>query len=332
MLKAWSITTTVRNPERLKDFLIALQPLVGKVWNEESQVVYQKLLIKNRLYGYGSQQFYSGLDQKTIDLINDVDKEIDDALVERIVREKNYRDFDMRGRQSLNPLTKFGFVYVDSDILKVTELGQSLVENKGDLGDIFLKSFIKWQIPNPASKYFPNNGDYGINPFVGTLKLISEVNKLEFQRGKEPAGLKKREFALFVPTLIKYTDIESSAREIIRFRDLQKGKTRVERKEIRDKYRLVFARSFLNTTDQNKIEKFLKNLQDYGDNTIRYFRLTKFIRIRGSGFYVDLEPSRKTEIESLFDNKFYIPKSFSNKIKYLKYMSDNILPKLPWQR
>lgn len=30
MLKPWSITTTVRNPERLREFLVVLQQLVNK--------------------------------------------------------------------------------------------------------------------------------------------------------------------------------------------------------------------------------------------------------------------------------------------------------------
>jgi len=59
MLKAWSITTTVRNPERLRDFLITSKPLEDKVWNKHTQEYYQKLLIKNRLYGFGNTQFYN---------------------------------------------------------------------------------------------------------------------------------------------------------------------------------------------------------------------------------------------------------------------------------
>ena len=151
MLKAWSITTTVRNPERLRDFLVALQPLVGELWNNENQERYQKLLIKNRLYGYVSQQFYNGLPRGVVDLINDTDEIIDEATVNRIVEIKKYKDFAMRGRQSINPLTKFGFAFIDDHILKITDLGRKLIDSENDLGDVFLKSFIKWQIPNPAN-------------------------------------------------------------------------------------------------------------------------------------------------------------------------------------
>lgn len=331
MLKTWSISTTVRNPERLRAFLVALQPLVGKDWNRDSQKEYQKLLIKNRLYGYGSQQFYNGLPREVVTIINDVDSEISDATIERIIEAKNYQDFSMRGRQSINPLTKFGFAFVDNGILKITELGQKLIASEKDSGDAFLKSFIKWQIPNPASNDYGDDGEYNVVPFVAMLKLISEVNKLWEEHGNKPVGISKREFCLFVPTLINYRDISKYASEIVKFRDAQIGKTKQDRKAIRDNYRHRFAVNFLGSSEQKGINTLLKNLHDYGDNAVRYFRLTKFIRIRGNGFYIDLEPSRRTEIESLFEEEFYKAKVFIDRDDYLNYMSDDSQPRLPWQ-
>lgn len=331
MLKAWSITTTVRNPERLRDFLVAFKKLENKAWNNDTQESYQKLLIKNRLYGFGNTQFYNGLTADIIKTINDTDIEISDEVIEEILRLKDYTDFAMRGRQSLNPLTKFGFVIIRDGFLKITDLGRKLISSEKDAGDVFLKSFIKWQIPNPASNDFNDSGDYEIVPFVATLKLISEVNKIEIERGEKPKGISKREFSLLVPSLIKYTDIENYARKIIDLRDLQKDKTKQERKEIRDNYRNQFAVEFLGTTEKEKTDRLLTNLQDYGDNAIRYFRLTKFIRIRGNGFYIDLEPNRHTEIEALFESEFYKPKQFADKEEYTAYMANDNLPILPWQ-
>ncbi len=208
MLKAWSITTTVRSPERLRDFLIALKPLENKIWDLKSQEQYQKLLIKNRLYGFGRPQFYNGLTANIINLVNDVDREIDDDTINKIIQLKNYRDFAMRGRQSINPLKKFGFVVIDDDVIRITELGKKLIENEKDTGDVFLRSFIKWQIPNPASDDFSNNGDYDVVPFVAMLKLISEVNKIEIMRQNKSIGLSKREFSLFVPTLARFVKFQ----------------------------------------------------------------------------------------------------------------------------
>lgn len=330
MLKPWSITTTVRNPERLRSFLISLESLEGQEWNNINQEKYQRILIKNRLYGYGNSQFYNGLPRKIVDLINNIDDDIGDDVIDNIIKIKNYTDFAMRGRQSINPLTKFGFAFIDNGVVKITNLGKKLISSEKDLGDVFLRSFIKWQIPNPASSDFNNSSDYNIVPFVGVLQLINEVNDIEKNRGNKPVGLSKREFSLFGPSLVKYSDIENYADKIIELRDSQKDKNKQERKKIRDDFRLKFAINFLGTQDKVKVNKLLSNLKEYGDNTIRYFRLTKFIRIRGGGFYIDLEPNRKTEIESLFESEFYKPKEFSSKEDYLSYMSNDNLPVLPW--
>ncbi len=329
--KAWSISTTVRNPERLRAFLVALQPLVGMAWNHDTQEKYQKQLIKHRLYGFGNNQFYNGLPTDIIALINDTDSEIDDETVERIVEIKNYRDFSMRGRQSINPLTKFGFAMNGDGVIKITDLGRKLIASEKDSGDAFLKSFIKWQIPNPASNDYSDDGSYNIVPFVGTLKLIYEVNRLELERGEKAKGISKRELSLFAPSMVDHSDITNYALKIINLRDSQKNKTKQERKAIRDNFRKAFATDFLGTSDPRQVDQLLSNLKDYGDNAIRYFRLTKFIRIRGNGFFVDLEPSRRIEIDALLENEFYKPKSFSSKNEYLQYMADDNLPQLPWQ-
>ena len=49
-MKLWSISTTIRNPERLRDFLYILKQLEGLPFNNENQIKYQILLIQNRLY------------------------------------------------------------------------------------------------------------------------------------------------------------------------------------------------------------------------------------------------------------------------------------------
>jgi hypothetical protein len=41
----WSISITVRNPERLRNFLKVLEKIEGEIWNNETQCKYQTLLI-----------------------------------------------------------------------------------------------------------------------------------------------------------------------------------------------------------------------------------------------------------------------------------------------
>lgn len=334
MRKPWSITTTVRSPLRIKDFLDVATGLCGKSWNKDTQKEYQKLLMQKRLYGFGSTQFYNGLPAEITSLIDDTDVDIPMETIDEILQIKNYADFDMRGRQSMNPLTKFGFIRIDDEtkIINLTNSGRELLKtDDNEIGKVLLRSFLKWQIPNLASRDYPEEDGYSSIPFVATLRLIARVNELAESRGGKGIGMQKREFALFAPTLVDYRDIDSYAHMVVELRDLQVNHNEQERKTIRKNYRTEFAKKYLNTTDSSKIDKLLKNLKDYGDNAIRYFRLTNFIRIRGGGFYVDIEPSRLTEINALFESERYKPKSFGGKNDYLDYLCSGIEPQYPWE-
>src|SRR3989344_9599925 len=224
MKKPWSITTTLRNPERLRDFLIVLKQLENCKWNLESQKKYQILLIKERVYGYGSNQFYNGLSQEQIDLIDDQTKTITLEQAETIFNAKNYEDPSMRGRQSINPLKKFGLVVVKDEKICITSLGKLFLKDDFDLGEIFFRSFIKWQIPNPDSDDYKLEDGYDIEPFVGVLHLIREVNKKSRKSGEKEKGISKEEFSLFCPTLVNYEDIEIYSEKIIALRKDLKDK------------------------------------------------------------------------------------------------------------
>lgn len=331
MNKPWSITTTLRNPERLRDFLIVLKDIEGEDWNSETQKKFQILLIKNRIYGYGSNQFYSNLPKEQINLIDDLNKEITFEQAKKIFTLKNYEDPAMRGRQSFNPLKKLGLVSIQNKRIIITELGKLLLKDVYNLGEMFFRSFIKWQIPNPDNHEYKYEEGYDIKPFIGTLHLINIVNKKTSEAGNIPKGLSKQEFSLFVPTLINYEDIEKCAIEIINLRHKLKGEKKYDYKSIFENFEKLFAQKFLKTQNDIEVNKLLNNLKDYGDNIIRYFRLTRYFYIRGNGYYIDLEPRRRIEIENLlaFDNGKSI--TFNTKQEYQSYISNISVPKLPWE-
>ena len=84
----------------------------------------------------------------------------------------------------------------------------------------------------------------------------------------------------------------------------------------------TYLKEYVNATDEN--------LKDYADNTIRYFRLTRYIYIRGGGFYIDLEPRRIVEINKLLETDNGEANNFSED-EYINFISDINLPVLPWQ-
>ena len=330
MKKPWSISTTVRNPERIRDFLKILSKMDGKEWSRPNQKKFQGLLIQHKVYGYGELQFLSNLSPEHLKLM-ETPEQITYEQAESILNAKNYvGGGDMRGRQSFNPLEKMGLANIDEDNrIRISSFGQDFLREDYDLGNTFFRSYIKWQLPNPDSRDFRTEDGYAIKPFVATLHLIREVNKLSEKSGKKPVGISKQEFAIFVPTLINFHFILGVAQKIIDFR--AEKETSDDQIAFVNSYHREYISNFLNSKDNAIIERTLNNTIEYADNIIRYFRLTRFIHIRGNGFFVDLEPRRRIEIESLLTSDNASPKTFATRSEYTNYLSDITQPVLPWE-
>lgn len=330
MVKPWSISTTVRNPERIRDFLKILKKIEGEEWNKTNQRKFQILLIQYKIYGYGSQQFYNNLTSKQLKLMSN-DEQIKFNEAEEILNSKNYTGGgDMRGRQSFNPLEKMGLAFLDEENkIRISAVGNIFLKENFDLGEVFFKSFIKWQLPNPDSEDFKEEEGYNTKPFITTLHLINILNKKWKEKGYDPVGISRKEFLLFVPTLINFKDTEKYVDKIIDLR--LRIKKEKNKKELYARFSYNLVKEFLKTDDDKLIKKTLNNLKEYTDNIIRYFRLTRYIQIRGNGYYIDLELRRILEIDLLLKVDSGKPREFENRKEYLEYLSDIDLPSLPWE-
>lgn len=318
--KVWSISTTLRNPDRIRNFIVTAKEIEGKVWNNETQKEYQIRLIKNRFYGSESTQFLNGLSRENKDIIKNLNRSITFEEAKNIFYEKDYTTPAMRGRTSLSPLRKMGFVIIDDNKVKVTKLGNKFLKEDSDFGDILFKVFLKWQYPNPNSRSFKDG--YNIRPFIGTMHLINRVNKKWEELGHKPVGLSRDEFAIFALSLTNYNDIDEWVQKLILFRIECRNKSNYqEKKEFTNNYIDTFLSSYTNKDD----------IYDYTDNTIRYFRLTRYFHLRGGGFYFDLEPRREVEINKILDKWDGSVQEFENKKEYREYLSDTTKPSLPFE-
>ena len=332
MKKAWSLSTTVRNPARILPFLITLQEMEGEDFDDEGQVKFQTLLIKNKLYkpeGLSAEllSFYES-DKDTMTYA-----QAESVFQHMVSRSKELqKSIGLRGRTSVAPLTKMGLaVAAKSDgPVVITELGKAFIDGRIDVGEIYFRFFLKWQLPTPGSNDFSDVDIYDIKPFIGTLQLIGKVNKLAEQDGLPVKGISKAEFGLFAQTLVNHVDIEAYAIEILKLRKLTQGASKTEAKNIFQNFSKQFVGKFLQTTDSHKIDALISTISDYADNTIRCFRLTRYVYIRGGGFYVDLEPRRSTEIEELLKMPAN-SEHFGTEEEYTEYLIDASKPKLPWQ-
>jgi len=130
----WSMSTTVRNPERLVPFLRVLKELEGVDFTKDTQMKYQILLIKERLYTPKE------IPLRYRKLFDDATKEIPYDVAKDIFESQNYEDPPMRGRQSVNPLNKLGFAIAraGSGRIQITELGNRFLAGDYDISFSFL--------------------------------------------------------------------------------------------------------------------------------------------------------------------------------------------------
>lgn len=331
MKKPWSLSTTVRNPERILPFLRTLKEMEGEDFDQNGQIKFQTLLIKNRLYRpnhlpEGLSKYYESIEDT---MSFDHAKEIFQFMLSN--SSELQRSPGIRGRTSVSPLTQKGFAIAKQSrgAVKITDLGNIFLE-KGDLGEVLLSYFLKWQLPNPLDDYTFEQG-YNLKPFLATLTLIKRVNELCTNAGIIPKGLSKNEFSIFVPTLISLDDIDKNAQKILQLRGLLAHKNRNEQREIRKQFKHDFISEWLETEDEGEIERNINNLKDYGDSILRNFRLTRYLYIRGNGYYVDLEPRRNVEITQILDNIELCARTFENESDYFEYISNPLLPELPWE-
>jgi len=311
-MKLWSISTTVRNPERLRNFLKVLKHLEGEPFTSDNQKNYQILLIQNKFY------FPTNIPTEFQKYYSNPELPMPYEVAEEIFYKQKYKDPAMRGRQSVNPLNKLGFSIAREREGKIiiTELGNRFITGDYDIGYIFFKSLLKLQFPNPWSDDFTAKYGFDVQPLVAAMHLINKVNKKSDKK-----GLTKTEFSLFVPSLINYNLIDEYVSKIFRYREVKNE----------EKFVIDFAKEFYKR--KNPTNKQINNFFEYGDNIMRYFRLTKYFRVAtdkfGGDWRIDLEPTRKTEIDQLL--KEFSGKSlhFDTKEDYLKYISDISLPILP---
>jgi hypothetical protein len=278
-MRFWSVSTTVRNPERIRSFLKVLKVLEGDSWSTETQRKFQILLIQKKVYGFGEPQFEKTLTDEQMEWLHSDNFTYEQA--ESILDSKNYEGGgEMRGRQSYNPIEKMGLAYLtDENKIVITSFGNYFLADDYDLGNVFFRSFLKWQYPSPdANKYSPNDG-YNIKPLIATFHVIKKINILCSEKDIKQKGVSRTEFALLFTTLSNYKNIGITAKKIIEFRkEYDSKKTKTEKNKFAEDY---FNKNFA------KYESW-KNANEYADNIIRYFRLTRFFYLRGNDYYIDL--------------------------------------------
>ncbi len=296
----WSMSTTVREAERIIGFLKTAKEIEGEDWysGSPSQKKFQVLLVKNRQYlnDPENKQSHNRLNAEQCRILDDKSIEMTYEMAESIIDAKQYTGGpEMRGRQSMSPLVKLGLVYYENckpKKVRISDVGNKLIMGEILFEDFMREALLKYQYPNPSESSFKN---WNTKPFINTLKLIKEVNELCKNRGIEPKGISSVEFGIFVLSLRKYDRVCQTAIDLLDFRNELKNKANNEKDSFIDSYIQTYLHEFNNPTN---------NCREYTDNMIRYLRMTKYIYIRGKydHTYIDLEPRRMTEINAILSH------------------------------
>ena len=306
----WSMTTTIREAERIPAFLKTAKEIENETWNRDTQIKFQILLIKNREYlNTDNTQTFSRLNDSQVNLLKDKSINMSFEQAEDIFNTKNYNDPPMRGRQSMSPLEKLGLVDRSSGKIIITDIGNKLLNKEITFDEFMFEQLLKLQYPNNIEE---EHKDWNSKPFINVLRLIKRVNELCISNNIKAKGLTKVEFGIFALSIKNYAEVNEIANKVLNFRHHYE---QLENNTEKENYRKNYISQYLSTFKNPE-----HNTKEYTDNIIRYMRITKYVYIRGKygNTCIDLEPRRMVEINSILENDTGAAKEFS-KDEWIQY-------------
>ena len=176
----WSASTTMRNPERTYSFLKTIKEIEGALWDDETQMRLQSLLIKNRYYKPTKQN----LSEQQISVLEDLTYQMSYDEARDIFDSKKYTDAPMRGRTSFDPIEKLGLAALefDSEIhgyrVRITKLGQMFLDNIIALEDVVFSNLLSVRKHRGLTFSFYHHADFVDKRYLNDPPMY-EINSTE---------------------------------------------------------------------------------------------------------------------------------------------------------
>jgi hypothetical protein len=257
---------------------------------------------------------------------------------------KSQREMQFRTYVTMNPPT-LGLAYIaDDNRLKITPVGK-LISEGVLLQTLFLKQLLKWQYPScwhggsggKGPAHFPLRNEWNIHPFLCALSICNEIGYMT-----------KDEVAIFLLTMKKDDQRYEIAEEIQEFRQENSRLNARERKEniynkciekLREAYQPEInenrykLRQRKSNTPEELLEVKRRNMYDYADTIMRYFRFTELFRVTDRVRRLVIDPYNKWKAKMILEDKSFlnINRDIDNKEKYYAWFGDHSIPKLPWE-
>lgn len=307
--KILSFSTTIRNPQRIAEFLKALLPFEDRILTHEIIMQVVAYLIENKIYvpNYASKEFKN---------IVDSDEKFNPQQVQEIIKKspQNHKEagfdngWDSRFDTWYKLSMEFGFCYYAmSEKLLISNTGHLLIDainempnNETKIANIFLNCMMKYQSNNPFRRVLNDN--------VPLLLLLNTMSILRERIGD--SKIYKDELSFFL--CWKDSNAQNLAQKILNFRE--------QYPQFTYSSEIIYEECLciLNSTNTKRFKKS-QICGESIDEYIRKMRITGIISLRGNGRFLDFNTFEMPKIEYVID-KYSEFDIFVNKQDYFEYM------------
>lgn len=315
--KPLSFSTTMRNPERIADFLNCIKPYDSFVLTNDLIDKICVDLISKKLYKptiINSTEKYKKIYDSEDFLDYDTAKEIKELSPQSHKEHGFEKGWPSRFDTWYKLQMELGFIYYEfNKPINISKIGYKLIDSysnkefENNISSVFLNVLAKYQTNNPFRKNKNSN-----SPLVLLLNVIKLLKEDLTQNGK---GINKKE----IPFIICSPDNDYNKIYNIII-------------ELRKKYgykysdEIVYEKCFELLGASKKDEKRFKINQITGelvDEFIRKMRITGIVSLRGNGQFLDFNNYEKDTIDYIIKNYTdYVDYSNKEKSEYFKYISE----------
>ncbi|MGX2972452.1 AlwI family type II restriction endonuclease [Helicobacter sp. T3_23-1059] len=308
--KILSFSTTMRNPQRIAEFLKALLPFKNQTLTHEIIMQIVTDLITNKLYVplYASRNFKEILESDTNFSANQTQEIIKNSPQEH--KEAGFdKGWDSRFDTWYKLPMEFGFCYYAiNEPLRISNTGHLLIDaidketpsNETKITNIFLNCMMKYQSNNPFRRV--------LNANVPLLLLLNTMHILKQKVGDSKIHKDEISFLL----CWRDNDAQKLAQKIVDFRAAYPSFAYSSEVIYKECLEILGSKN----------EKRFKISQICGesvDEYIRKMRITGIISLRGNGRFLDFNTFEMPKIEYVM-SVYSTLKTFATTQEYFAYM------------
>lgn len=311
--KPLSFSTTIRNPERIPNFLRCILPFEGNILTSEIIHEVIKNVIREKEYTPMCVSRITNLKA----ILKSEDRIFSDKQLEKIIgmSPQNHKEtgfehgWDSRFDTWYKMIKEFGFIkYAMGKPIIITATGHMLVDaymedpcNDKKIQIIFLNALMKYQTNNPLRR--------NLNENAPLLLLLKVIQYLHDDTEESNAGLSRHE----LPILICWRD--NNAYAVYQY-------IKNIRKEVgftcSNEYIYEKCLSILESDNRNYL-KMEKICHEAVDEYIRKMRMSGLLSLRGNGHFLDINSFESELAAYVMENYMEYPK-FYEEDAYIDYM------------